>query len=54
MRGCLATAEGDTATYTRICGAIPPLLNTPSWCGDQLTEARGQLYLLPLYQNTIL
>jgi hypothetical protein len=28
--------------------------STPSWCGAQLKEAQGQLYLLPLpwiYQN---
>jgi hypothetical protein len=27
-------------------GAIPPLPNTPSWCGAQLKrKAQGQLYL---------
>jgi len=26
-------------------GAIPPLPNTPSWCGDKFEKAQGQLYL---------
>jgi len=31
-----------------MCGAIPPLPNTPSWRGARWNEAQGQLYLLPL------
>jgi len=26
-------------------GAIPPLPNTPSWCGAQFNKAQGHLYL---------
>jgi len=26
-------------------GAMPPLANTPPWCGDQLGGTQGQLYL---------
>jgi hypothetical protein len=31
--------------------AVPPFPNTPSWRGDQLGGAQGQLYLYLLYRN---
>jgi hypothetical protein len=30
---------------SRMREAIPPLPNTPSWCGSELRKAQGQLYL---------
>jgi len=40
-----------------MCGAIPPLLNTPSWCTAQLrgkNEVQGQLYFyLPNPRTTV-
>jgi hypothetical protein len=28
--------------------AVPPLPNTPSWCGAQLKKAQGKLNLYPI------
>jgi hypothetical protein len=32
-----------------MCGAMPPLPNTPSWLGAQFKKAQGLLYFTLLY-----
>jgi hypothetical protein len=32
-----------------MCGAIPPLPNTPSWCGAQFKKSTGTTLPLPLH-----
>jgi len=42
------------SAVVKVSGAIPPLLNTPSWRVAQLKEAQGQLYLYLTFMEYLL